>query len=48
MQRESGYFVSEPVAGQPSPHSNDADVDDRRVIYFADRLVGFDILELRR
>jgi hypothetical protein len=48
MPRESGYFVSVPVAGRPSPHSNDVDVYDRRVIYFADRVVGFDILELRR
>jgi hypothetical protein len=34
-----------PVAGRPSPQSNDAGVDDRRLIYLTDRIV---ILELRR
>jgi hypothetical protein len=35
-----------PVAGRPSPQRND--IDDRGLIYLADRNIGFDILELRR
>jgi hypothetical protein len=31
--------------GRPSPQSNDVDIDDRGLIYLADRIV---ILELRR
>jgi hypothetical protein len=42
---EMGY--SEPVFGGPSSPSNDDDVDNRGLIYLADRNVGFDILELR-
>ena len=42
--KEVGYFIPEPVAGEPSPQSNDVDVDDRGLIYLIDRNVGFDIL----
>jgi hypothetical protein len=42
---EVGYFIPEPVGGQPSPQSNDVDVDRRGLVYLLDRNVGFDILE---
>ncbi len=42
---EVGFFLPEPVAGQPAPQSNDVDVDDRGLIYLLDRNAGFDILE---
>jgi hypothetical protein len=45
--REIGHFIPEPVGGRPSPQSNDVDIDDRGLIYLADRNIGFDILELR-
>ena len=35
----------EPVGGQPSPQSNDVDVDRNGLIYLIDRNRGFDILE---
>jgi len=43
--REAGYYIPEPVAGNPSPQSNDVDVDDNGLIYLIDRNAGFDILE---
>ena len=43
---EVAFFIPEPVDGQPSPQSNDVDVDHRGLIYLIDRNVGFDILEL--
>ncbi len=46
--REIGHFIPEPVGGRPSPQSNDVDIDDRGLIYLADRNIGLDILELRR
>jgi hypothetical protein len=46
--KEAGYFIPEPVGGQPSPQSNDVDVDDRGLIYLVDRNAGFDILEMTR
>jgi hypothetical protein len=42
---EVGFFIPEPVAGQPSPQTNDVDVDERGLIYIVDRQVGFDVLE---
>jgi hypothetical protein len=46
--REIGSFIPEPCGGRPSPQSNDVDIDDRGLIYLADRNIGLDILELRR
>ena len=43
--REVGSFIPEPRGGRPSPQSNDVDIDDRGLIYLADRNIGFDILE---
>src|SRR5262245_17136482 len=45
--REVGYYIPEPVAGQPAPQSNDVALDDRGLIYMIDRHVGFEILESR-
>lgn len=42
---EIGHFIPEPVGGQPSPQSNDVEVDERGLIYLLDRHRGFDILE---
>lgn len=42
---EVAHFMPEPVNGNPSPQSNDVDVDDRGLIYLLDRNDGFDILE---
>ena len=44
---EVGFFIPEPVAGQPYPQTNDVDVDDRGLIYIVDRQAGFDVLEYR-
>jgi hypothetical protein len=46
--REVGYFVPPPAAGKAAPQTNDVDVDERGLIYAADRYNGFDILELKR
>ncbi|HEY9539980.1 MAG TPA: hypothetical protein VIS03_20465 [Kiloniellaceae bacterium] len=43
---EIGSFIPEPVGGEPSPQSNDVDVDENGVIYMLDRNCGFDILEM--
>ncbi len=45
---EVGHFIPEPVDGEPSPQSNDVEVDGRGLIYLIDRNVGFDILEFDR
>ena len=42
---EVGHFIPEPVGDQPSPQSNDVDVDGNGLIYLIDRNRGFDILE---
>ncbi len=42
---EIGFFIPEPVAGQPCPQTNDVDVDDRGLIYIVDRHMGLDVLE---
>ncbi len=45
MPKEVGFFIPEPVGGNPSPQSNDVDVDANGLIYLLDRNAGFDILE---
>jgi hypothetical protein len=42
---EVGFFIPQPVGGQPCPQTNDVEVDDRGLIYIVDRQVGFDVLE---
>ncbi len=43
---EAGHFIPEPRGDEPSPQSNDVDVDERGLIYLIDRNRGFDILEM--
>jgi hypothetical protein len=45
LPKEAGYYIPEPVNGQPAPQSNDVDLDERGLICLIDRLEGFDILE---
>jgi len=45
---EIGWYIPEPCGGKPCPQTNDVDVDERGLIYAADRYVGFDVLELKR
>lgn len=45
LPTETGYFIPEPVGGQPAPQTNDVDTDDRGLVYIIDRFKGFDILE---
>ena len=42
---EAGHFVPNPIGNQPSPQSNDVDVDGDGLIYLIDRNRGLDILE---
>ncbi|WP_193368449.1 RNA polymerase subunit sigma-70 [Pelagibius marinus] len=44
--RETAHFIPEPRAKEPSPQSNDVDVDEHGLIYLIDRNCGFDILEM--
>src|SRR5258708_351945 len=46
--QEVGFFIPEPVNGQPAPQSNDVTLDGRGLIYLVDRNAGFDILEFER
>jgi len=43
--QEVGWFIPEPVVGQPAPQTNDVDVDRRGLIHLVDRYVGYDIVE---
>jgi len=42
---EVAHFIPEPINGNPSPQSNDVDVDGNGLIYLLDRNAGFDILD---
>lgn len=42
---EAGYAIPEPMNGEPSPQSNDVDVDEKGLIYLLDRNRGLDIIE---
>ncbi len=44
--REIAHYIPEPIGGEPSPQSNDVDVDANGLIYLLDRNAGFDILEM--
>ena len=46
--QEVGWFIPEPAPGKVAPQTNDVDVDERGLVYIADRYVGFDILEFNR
>jgi len=43
---EVAHFIPEPLGDNPSPQSNDCDVDDNGLIYLLDRNRGLDILEM--
>lgn len=45
MPEEVGFFIPEPVSGQPAPQTNDIDVGPDGLIYTIDRLNGFDSME---
>jgi len=45
LPEEVGYFIPEPVGGEPAPQTNDVDTDSRGLVYIIDRNRGFDILE---
>lgn len=44
--QEIAWFIPEPCGGQPSPQTNDVEVDARGLVYIVDRHCGFDILEV--
>ena len=44
LPEEVGFFIPEPVSGQPAPQTNDIDVGPDGLIYTIDRLNGFDII----
>ena len=43
--REAGFYIPQPAPGEPSPQSNDVDVDGRGLIYLLDRNRGFEVIE---
>jgi hypothetical protein len=45
LPRETGFYIPEPVGGQPAPQTNDVDTDSRGLVYLIDRFRGFDIVE---
>lgn len=45
---EVGYFIPEPLGGEPAPQSNDVAVGEDGLIYLIDRNRGLDILEFQR
>ncbi|HUV21529.1 MAG TPA: RNA polymerase subunit sigma-70 [Gammaproteobacteria bacterium] len=44
---ESGFYIPEPAGDEPSPQTNDVDVDGRGLIYLLDRNRGVDLIEYR-
>lgn len=44
--KEVAHYIPEPVGDQPSPQSNDCDVDENGLIFLLDRNVGLEILEM--
>jgi hypothetical protein len=44
--QEVAWFIPEPCGGQPTPQTNDVEVDARDLVYIIDRHCGFDILEM--
>lgn len=43
--KEAGFYMPEPLNGEPSPQSNDVDVDERGLVYLLDRNRGLEIME---
>jgi hypothetical protein len=46
--QEVAWYIPQPCGGQPSPQTNDVEVDARGLVYIIDRHCGFDILEMSR
>ena len=44
--RDTDWRHRHSAAGKATPQSNGVDVDERGLVYLADRYSGFDILEL--
>ena len=42
---ESGFYIPTPFEGEPSPQSNDVDVDERGLVYLLDRNRGVEVIE---
>jgi len=45
--QEAGFYIPAPTAGEPSPQTNDVDVDERGLIYLLDRNCGIDVVEFQ-
>lgn len=45
--QESGFYIPTPFEGEPSPQSNDVDVDERGLVYLLDRNRGIEVIEYR-
>jgi len=45
--QETGFYIPAPTAGEPSPQTNDVDVDERGLIYLLDRNCGIDVVEFQ-
>ncbi len=44
--KEVASYIPAPLGGEPSPQSNDVDLDDRGLVYLLDRNRGLQILEM--
>ncbi len=45
---EVGWYIPQPCGGKTCPQTNDIDVDERGLIYVADRYCGLDVVEFKR
>ena len=45
--QETGFYIPAPTAGEPSPQTNDVDVDERGLVYLLDRNRGIDVVEFQ-
>ncbi len=45
--QETAFYIPAPTAGEPSPQTNDVDVDERGLIYLLDRNCGIDVVEFQ-
>ncbi|MDH3218201.1 MAG: RNA polymerase subunit sigma-70 [Gammaproteobacteria bacterium] len=44
---ETGFYIPAPAADEPSPQTNDVDLDARGLVYLLDRNRGFEVVEFR-
>jgi hypothetical protein len=44
---EAAFYIPEPVGDEPSPQTNDVDVDEGGLVYLLDRNRGVDLIEYR-